>query len=120
MLSLFMKPTSVAVQKSSPVDSTAIRHFEVHFPQAKLDELRRRILATQWPEKETVPDQLQGVPLAAMQKLAHYWATDYDWRKAEATLNALPQYVTVKTQKCPATDHHPWLAWFHHRATEGD
>ena len=56
--------------------------------------MRRRILATQWPEKETVADQSQGVPLATMRELARYWATDYDWRKVEATLNALPQFVT--------------------------
>jgi pimeloyl-ACP methyl ester carboxylesterase len=74
---------------------THIRPFRVDVPQEKLVELRRRIRATQWPEKETVPDASQGVPLAAMQKLARYWGTDYDWRKAEARLNALPQFVTT-------------------------
>jgi hypothetical protein len=67
---------------------------KINMPQEKLDDLRRRILATQWPEKETVADTSQGVPLATMQQLARYWATDYDWRKAEAKLNALPQFVT--------------------------
>src|SRR5262249_54095891 len=68
------------------------RKFQV--PQAALDDLRRRIAATQWPEKETVSDESQGVPLAMMQELARYWATDYDWRKAEAKLNAFPQFIT--------------------------
>jgi pimeloyl-ACP methyl ester carboxylesterase len=72
----------------------AIRPFSVHIPQKKLIDLKRRILATQWPERETVNDQSQGVQLAVMQKLAHYWATSYDWRKIEAKLNALPQFVT--------------------------
>jgi len=79
---------------TAEVDS--IRPFpKVHVPQAAIDELRRRIAATQWPEKETVADSSQGVPLATMQNLARYWATDYDWRKAEAKLNALPQFVTT-------------------------
>jgi Epoxide hydrolase N terminus len=59
-----------------------------------LEDLRRRIGATNWPEKETVADQSQGVPLAMIQKLARYWMTDYDWRKCEANLNALPQFIT--------------------------
>jgi hypothetical protein len=63
-------------------------------PQEELDDLRRRIGATNWPEKETVADQSQGVPLAMIQELARYWATEYDWRKVEARLNALPQFVT--------------------------
>jgi pimeloyl-ACP methyl ester carboxylesterase len=73
----------------------AIRPFTVHVPQAELDELRRRIAATRWPEKETVADQSQGVQLATMEELARYWAADYDWRKAEAKLNALPQFMTT-------------------------
>ena len=71
-----------------------IRRFSVRVPQAKLDDLRRRIDATQWPEKETVADSSQGVQLATMRDLARYWATDYDWRKVEAKLNALPQFIT--------------------------
>src|SRR5262245_34901264 len=76
-------------------NGTAIRPFRVHVPQADLTELRRRVLATRWPEQETVTDQSQGMPLALIQDLARYWATDYDWRKAEAKLNALPQFVTT-------------------------
>jgi pimeloyl-ACP methyl ester carboxylesterase len=71
-----------------------IRQFRVDIPDHALDDLRRRIAVTNWPEKETVADQSQGVPLAMIQKLARYWATDYDWRKCEANLNALPQFLT--------------------------
>jgi pimeloyl-ACP methyl ester carboxylesterase len=66
----------------------------VDVPEEKLTELRRRIAATQWPERETVEDQSQGVPLAMMQELARYWATDYDWRRCEERLKALPQFIT--------------------------
>jgi pimeloyl-ACP methyl ester carboxylesterase len=75
-------------------DNAAIRPFCVDVPEAELTELRRRINATKWPERETVTDASQGVQLATMQKLARYWATDYDWRKVEAKLNALPQFIT--------------------------
>jgi pimeloyl-ACP methyl ester carboxylesterase len=71
-----------------------LRPFHVDIPEEALEDLRQRIAATQWPEKETVPDDSQGVPLATMQKLARYWATDYDWRRCEAELNALPQFIT--------------------------
>ncbi len=71
-----------------------IRPFTVNVPHHAIDELRRRLAATNWPEKETVPDQSQGVPLAMIQKLARYWATDYDWRTCEANLNTLPQFIT--------------------------
>jgi pimeloyl-ACP methyl ester carboxylesterase len=74
--------------------AVAVRPFTVAFPDAALDDLRRRIAATQWPEKETVADHSQGVPLAVMQDLAHHWATTYDWRACEARLNALPNFVT--------------------------
>jgi pimeloyl-ACP methyl ester carboxylesterase len=73
---------------------TAVRPFRVDVPEEVLVELRRRIQATRWPEKETVADQSQGVPLATMQALARYWATDYDWRACEARVNALPQFTT--------------------------
>jgi pimeloyl-ACP methyl ester carboxylesterase len=76
-------------------DTNAIRPFRFNVPQETLDDLRRRIAATQWPEKETVTDQSQGVQLATMQKLARYWATDHDWRKVEAKLKALPQFITT-------------------------
>jgi pimeloyl-ACP methyl ester carboxylesterase len=75
-------------------ETTAIRELEVGFPDADLDELRRRITTTSWPEPETVDDDSQGVPLALMQDLARYWASDYDWRTCEARLNALPNFVT--------------------------
>jgi pimeloyl-ACP methyl ester carboxylesterase len=74
--------------------ATEIRPFEIEISDEKIDDLRRRIEATQWPEQETVGDESQGVPLATMQKLARYWATDYDWRTCEARLNALPQFMT--------------------------
>jgi hypothetical protein len=75
--------------------SESIQSFKVHFPDEDLQNLRQRILVTRWPEKETVADATQGVPLATVQKLAHYWATDYDWHKAEAKLNAFPQFTTI-------------------------
>jgi pimeloyl-ACP methyl ester carboxylesterase len=75
-------------------ESTTIRPFQVNVPEADLVDLRRRIVATRLPEKETVSDFTQGVPLATMQKLARYWATDYDWRKVEAQLNAVPNFIT--------------------------
>jgi len=82
-----------AAQHSSR-DTTAILPFRVNVPEADLTDLRRRIQATRWPEKETVSDTSQGVPLKLLQELAHYWATEYDWRKCEAKLNALPQFTT--------------------------
>jgi len=72
----------------------AIRPFHVTFPETELAELRRRINATKWPERETVTDATQGVQLETMQALARYWGTEYDWRKCEARLNALPQFIT--------------------------
>jgi len=74
--------------------SAAIRPFRINIPEAELVELRRRINATIWPERELVADESQGVQLATMQKLARYWTTDYDWRKVEAKLNSLPQFIT--------------------------
>src|SRR5881394_3755522 len=72
----------------------AIRPFQVNIPEAELADLRRRINATRWPESETVADFSQGVPLTMMQKLARYWAGEYDWRKVEARINALPNFIT--------------------------
>src|SRR5215813_10904028 len=72
----------------------AIRPFSVDFPEEALVDLRRRINATKWPEQEQVADASQGVQLATVQKLARYWATEHDWRKVEARLNALPNFVT--------------------------
>lgn len=75
-------------------EDTTIRPYKVNIPQADLDELRRRVNATRWPDKETVKDQSQGPQQAKLQELARYWGSDYDWRRAEAKLNALPQYLT--------------------------
>jgi hypothetical protein len=75
-------------------DKSAVRPFHVSVPEEELKELRRRIKAARWPEKETVTDATQGVQLATIQALARYWEEEYDWRKVEAKLNALPQYIT--------------------------
>src|SRR3954467_10273243 len=81
-------------QLADVVDATTIRPFQVSTSEAELTELRRRINATRFPEKEPVADFSQGVPLATMQKLARYWATEYDWRKVETRLNAVPNFIT--------------------------
>src|ERR1041384_7739803 len=75
-------------------EATAIRELRVGFSDADLDDLRRRIEATRWPERETVDDDSQGVPLAMMQELARYWATGYDWTRLETKLNSVPNFVT--------------------------
>jgi pimeloyl-ACP methyl ester carboxylesterase len=74
--------------------ATAIRSFAIEIPQAEIDELRARIAATRWPSAELVADRSQGVQLKTLQELARYWATEYDWRRAEAKLNAVPQFMT--------------------------
>ena len=84
---------STVAEHTGP-DKAAVRPFQVTVPDAELTALRKRINATVWPERETVADASQGVPLATMQELARYWATEYDWRKVEAKLNALPQFIT--------------------------
>jgi pimeloyl-ACP methyl ester carboxylesterase len=84
------KTTDVA----TPAEDGALRPFSVDVPEEQLDDLRRRIVATQWPERETVGDSSQGVQLETMQELARYWATDYDWRTCEEKLNALPHFTT--------------------------
>ncbi|MBA8903331.1 pimeloyl-ACP methyl ester carboxylesterase [Phyllobacterium sp. P30BS-XVII] len=81
-------------QLASAAENTAIRPFLVNVPEADLVDLRKRVLATRWPAKETVDDQSQGVQLAKLKELVHYWGTDYDWRKVEKKLNALPMFVT--------------------------
>ena len=83
-----------ATETTTTRNDESIRPFHVHVPQEQLDDLRRRIAETRWPDKETVNDQSQGIQLARVQELVRYWGTDYDWRKAEAQLNALPQFVT--------------------------
>ena len=89
---VIMTGTSLSTEAQT---SEAIRPFRVNVPENKLVDLKRRILATQWPEQELIKDETQGVQLATMQALAKYWATDYDWRKVEARLNALPQFITT-------------------------
>jgi hypothetical protein len=100
-------PAAVPAQQPAPTGTQArsaaktlagegesIRPFRVNVTQEVLDDLRRRLKATRWPDRETVPDQSQGAQLAALRELVRYWATDYDWRKGEAKLNALPQFMT--------------------------
>jgi pimeloyl-ACP methyl ester carboxylesterase len=90
-----MTQTSATQPASERVsDKTAIRPFQFNFPDAELTDLRRRVNATKWPERELVSDASQGVQLATMQKLARYWGTEYDWRKGEAKLKAVPQFIT--------------------------
>src|SRR5215469_8928865 len=82
-------PAAIAARGDS-----AIRPFRINVPEEALVDLRRRLSATRWPETETVADESQGVQLATIQQLVHYWQADYDWRKVEARLNALPQFIT--------------------------
>jgi pimeloyl-ACP methyl ester carboxylesterase len=90
-----MTPAPVTERRSEQApDKTAIRPFQVNVPEAELTELRRRIDAARLPEKETVADFTQGVPLDTVQKLARYWATEYDWRRVEARLNSVPNFIT--------------------------
>ncbi len=84
--------TKTQIEQAS--DKNAIRPFHVNIPEAELTEMRRRINATKWPDRETVTDASQGVQLETTQKLARYWGTDYDWRKVEARLKALPNFIT--------------------------
>ena len=79
---------------SAAAEGNAVRPFRVNVPEADLVDLRRRVTATRWPAKETVADQSQGVQLAKLKELIRYWGTDYDWRKVEKKLNALPMFVT--------------------------
>jgi pimeloyl-ACP methyl ester carboxylesterase len=91
----FGRHGSQSMEGADPMSSgTEIRPFRVDFPEEEVADLRRRIAATRWPERETVTDDSQGVRLAMMQELARYWGADYDWRKCEAKLNALPNFVT--------------------------
>src|ERR1043165_9504578 len=90
-------PTAQAPRRGPPKsdEDTSIRPFQVHVSDEALKDLHRRLAATRWPEKETVSDESQGVQLATMRALVRYWETDYDWRRVEARLNALPQFVTT-------------------------
>jgi hypothetical protein len=85
---------ATAASTAPPSNNLDIRPFQVNVPEEELTELRRRIKATRFPERETVTDASQGVQLATLQKLAQYWGTDYDWRKVESRLKALPQFIT--------------------------
>jgi pimeloyl-ACP methyl ester carboxylesterase len=85
---------AVPEQRTAAADRTAIRPFEIRVPEEDLADLRRRIAATRWPERETVTDESQGVQLATTQELMRYWGTEYDFRRFEARLNALPQFIT--------------------------
>jgi pimeloyl-ACP methyl ester carboxylesterase len=89
-----IQPSKQGDSPMSTTEDTAIRSFQFKAPEEALVDLRRRVAATRWPEQETVNDHSQGVQLATMRELARYWGTDYDWRKVEARLNALPQFVT--------------------------
>jgi pimeloyl-ACP methyl ester carboxylesterase len=89
-VSIAFSPTRVTAGH----DDTAIRPFRVRLPEADLVDLKRRLAATRWPDKETVADRSQGAPLASLQDLVRYWRTEYDWRKGEARLNAFPQFKT--------------------------
>jgi hypothetical protein len=84
----------MAVTTEGSPEAVAIRPFRVEIPEQALDDLRRRIAATRWPSRELVTDRSQGVQLAALQELARYWTAEYDWRRCEARLNALPQFMT--------------------------
>ncbi|MEI1249406.1 epoxide hydrolase family protein [Rhizobium aouanii] len=84
----------LAGTRSALANSEEIKPFNVNFPEEALDDLRRRVAAARWPDKETVTDDTQGVRLATIQKLAKHWETEYDWRKTEARLNGLPQFIT--------------------------
>src|SRR5262245_46838518 len=86
--------TTEVVMSTTVQTATDIRPFQIEIRDEELAELRRRIAATRWPSKELVEDRSQGVQLATLQELARYWTTEYDWRKCEARLNALPQFTT--------------------------
>jgi Epoxide hydrolase N terminus len=83
-----------SIRATTAAEGDAIRSFRVNVPEADLADLRKRIAATKWPEREQVSDATQGVQLSTMQKLAHYWANEHDWRKCEAKINAVPNFIT--------------------------
>ncbi len=97
---LYVRPAAaagavLAAASQSSASDESIRPFQIHVQQSELDDLRKRIAETRWPDKETVNDPSQGIQLANVQALVRYWGTDYDWRKAEAQLNALPEFITT-------------------------
>jgi hypothetical protein len=89
-----MAQETTSTEPAVIIDDTSIRPFHFDVPDEALNDLRRRIEATRWPERETVPDQSRAVPLATMQELARYWAAEYDWRPGEEKLKALLHFVT--------------------------
>ena len=92
---LLVAPNNTPVASAAPTaDDKTIRPFHVNIPQKEIDDLRKRILATRWPDKETVADASQGVQLATARALVSYWGKDYDWRKCEKKLNSYPQFIT--------------------------
>ena len=121
----------MAVTPQRATGTAELRPFTIGFAEAELEDLRARIVATRWPEKETVADGSQGVQLATTQALARYWATEYDWRRCEAQLNSYPNFLTeidgldihfihVRSQHAerPAAHRHARLAGLDHRAAE--
>src|SRR5262245_48832916 len=88
------KQSSPSQKENTMADNTAIRSFHFEVSQDELTDLRRRVSATKWPDREQVSDDSQGVRLSTIQKLAQYWATEHDWRKCEAKINALPNFLT--------------------------
>lgn len=94
-LNSFAQTTTAANTSITAVENNTVRPFHINVPEAAVADLRQRVLATRWPGKETVADQSQGVQLAQIEKLVTYWGNGYDWRKAEARLNALPQFITT-------------------------
>src|SRR5205823_3340451 len=90
----YMRRPEMEVDMTTIESATEIRPFTVEVPEEDLVDLRRRIAATRWPERETVADESQGVQLATMQELIRYWGTEYDFRRFEARLNELPQFIT--------------------------
>ena len=123
--------THMAVMTERSADDTTIRPFTIEIPEAELEDLRARIAATRWPEKEGVEDASQGVQLATMQAIARYWATEYDWRKCEARLNAVPALHhrdrraghplrprSLQARGRAAADRLPRMARLVHRADE--
>src|ERR1700750_3007145 len=93
-MTISTKETPMSVTTEKPAAATTIHPFRAEGAEEELADLRRRLAATRWPDPETVPDQSQGAELSRLQGLVRYWGTDYDWRRAEATLNALPQFIT--------------------------
>src|SRR5918998_1891156 len=88
------RPAPLPGELDARAEDSTIRPFDIDVPEEELADLRRRIAATRWPEKETVEDQSQGPRLATMRALARYWATEYDWRRCEARMNSFPQFLT--------------------------